>query len=186
MRLLMKYPVTQKYSIVILLLILSGSVVADSTKSSFEKDVRTLDGIIGAYYKIVSGPEGFKYNPTIDTFLHAPNPIITRFTETGEFERHTLLEEQKYLEKPYTEGFYETEIHRTVERYANLAHVWSTYETRAIPEGKALTRGINSLSLYFKDGRWWIASWSTQSEGANKLPGKYLPKNHLTSKVSGT
>jgi hypothetical protein len=182
----MKYPVTVKYSILIFFLALSGSVIADPTTSSFEKDVRTLDGIIAAYYRIVSGPEGFKYNPTIDTFLHAPNAIITRLNETGEFQRHTLLDEQKYLEKPYTEGFYEIEIHRTAERYANLAHVWSTYETRLTPNGTALMRGINSISLYFNDGRWWIASWNTQSEGTNTIPEKYLPETHLKNKASGT
>ncbi|MFT6753736.1 MAG: hypothetical protein ACI9VI_001063 [Candidatus Azotimanducaceae bacterium] len=172
----MKYSLTEKCSIVILFLVVSGSVIAGSTQSSFEKDARTLDGIIGAYYRLVSGPEGFKYNAKIDRFLHAPNAIITRFTETGEFQRHALLAEQKSLEKPYAEGLYEIETHRTAQRYANLAHVWSTYEMRATPDGKAFKKGINSISLYFKDGRWWIASWSTQAEGANKIPEQYLPK----------
>ena len=179
----MKNSVIKKFSILILSLVFSVSVMADTTKSKFERDALTIDGIISAYYSLVSGPKGFKYNPTMDTFLNAPNAIITRFKANGDFQRHTLLVEQKALEEPYVEGFYEIEIHRTEQRYANIAHVWSTYEVRPTPDGKASQRGINSISLYLKDGRWWIASWNAQTESANNLPPEYLPESGLRSEA---
>lgn len=182
----MKHLLYGKLSAAFLFMIIGLPLTVLAADSSLQKKTQSLDSIINAYYSVVSGPKGFKYNPDTDQFLHAPNAIITRFNETGEFQRHTLSEEQKFLEQPYAEGFYEVETNRVVERYGSLAHVWSTYEMRESPDGKAFKRGINSISLYFKDDRWWIASWGTQYEGKEEIPAKYLPENHLTSKASGT
>jgi hypothetical protein len=181
----MKYLLHKKLKFALLLITLSFPLTALADGASLQGKVQSLDSIINAYYSVVSGPKGFKYNPDTDQFLHAPNAIITRFNETGEFQRHTLSEEQKSLVQPYAEGFYEVETNRVVERYGSLAHVWSTFEMRESPDSKAFMRGINSISLYFKDSRWWIASWGTQYEGKDEIPAKYLPENHLTNKASG-
>lgn len=174
----MKYILSKTMRFAILLIAVSFSLTANSSDSSFSKDAQSIDSIINAYYRVVSGPKGFKYNPAIDNFLHAQDAIITRFNEAGEFQRHTLLDEQKPLQAPYSEGFYEVEVNRVVESYGGLAHVWSTYEMRGSPKAKAFMRGINSISLHFKDNRWWISSWSTQYEGEDKIPSKYLPKTN--------
>ena len=39
-----------------------------------------------------------------------------------------------------------------------------------------VSRGVTSMSLYYHEDRWWIASWSTQPEGDEPLPQKYLVK----------
>lgn len=177
----MKHLLSWKLKSAFLLMIIGLPLTVLAADSSLQKKTQSLDSIINAYYSVISGPKGFKYNPDTDQFLHAPNAIITRFNEAGEFQRHTLSEEQKSLEQPYAAGFYELETNRVVEHYGSLAHVWSTYEMRETPDGKAFMRGINSISLYFKDNRWWIASWGTQYEGKEEIPAKYLPENHLTS-----
>jgi hypothetical protein len=182
----MRYLIYKKLKFTLLFITLGFPLIWLAEGASLQKSVQSIDSIINAYYSVISGSKGFKYDPDSDQFLHAPNAIITRFNETGEFQRHTLSEEQKSLEQPYAEGFYEVETNRVVERYGNLAHVWSTYEMRESPDSKAFMRGINSISLYFKDNRWWIASWSTQYEGEEKIPAKYLPENHLSNKASGT
>lgn len=137
-------------------------------------DVQTIDSIINAYYDVVSGPEGHVYNVVRDEFLHAPNAIITRVDAVNPLQRHDLATEQQALQAPYPEGFFELEIGRVVESYGGLAQVWSSYEIRSTPDGKANARGINSVSLYYDQNRWWIASWSTQLEGEEALPEKYL------------
>tara|TARA_R110002124_G_scaffold259284_2_gene425166 strand:+ start:116 stop:667 length:552 start_codon:yes stop_codon:yes gene_type:complete len=182
----MRYLIYKKLKFTLLFIPLGFPLISLAEGASLQKSVQSIDSIINAYYSVISGSKGFKYNPDSDQFLHAPNAIITRFNETGEFQRHMLSEEQKSLEQPYAEGFYEVETNRVVERYGNLAHVWSTYEMRESPDSKAFMRGINSISLYFKDNRWWIASWGTQYEGKEKIPAKYLPENHLSNKASGT
>ena len=182
----MKNILRQKLRFTVLIITIGFSISAYSNESSLSKNVQSLGSIVTSYYNVVSGPEGFKYDPEADNFFHAPNAIITRFNENNDFQRHNLSKEQESLGEPYAEGFYEVEIHRITEEYENIAHVWSTYEMRNSPNSKAFMRGVNSISFYFKSGRWFISSWSTQYEGANKLPTKYLPENHLTSQSSGT
>ena len=46
---------------------------------------------------------------------------------------------------------------------------------RKSADSDAFMRGINSISLYYKENRWWIASWSTQNEMDEKITEKYLP-----------
>ena len=159
-----------------LFICLGYSATTLSSENYSDNDVLSLDGIINAYYEVISGPKGFKYDTKKDQFIHAPNAIITRFNEMGEFQRHTLLDEQKSLLEPYSESLYEVEVNRVVEEYGSIVHVWSTFEMRESPDSNAFLRGINSISLYFKDDRWWIASWSTQYEDDIKVPEKYLPQ----------
>lgn len=73
-------------------------------------------------------------------------------------------------------GFDEREIHRVTQRFGNIAHVFSTYETRAKPGGPILGRGINSIELFWDGKRWWIASaiWDDERPG-NPIPKEYLP-----------
>ena len=149
-----------------------------SSQNYPDTDVSTINGIIDAYYEVISGPKGFKYDAEKDQFLHAPNAIITKFSEVGEFQRHTLLDEQLPLLEPYLESFYEVEINRVIEEYGDIAHVWSTFEMQKSADSDAFMRGINSISLYYKENRWWIASWSTQNEIDGEIPEKYLPNNN--------
>ena len=137
-------------------------------------DVETIDALVAAYYEVVSGPIGYSYNAARDESLHAPHAIISRTNDNGLAQRHNLLTEQTTIEVPYTEGFFEVEIGRITEQYGNLAHVWSTFEIRNTEDGPAVSRGINSLSIYWDEGRWWISSWSTQPEGNQELPSKYI------------
>jgi len=156
------------------------SVSAETIASDYpvRGDVSSIDGIMNAYYGVVSGPAGFKYDHARDQSLYGPKAIITRFRDNGRFERNTVADETQPLD-PWTEGFYEIEINRIVEQFGNLAHVWSTFETRGTPEGTALSRGISSVSLYYRDNRWWIASWSTQNETDVPMPSKYAPDPNI-------
>lgn len=149
-----------------------GSVAA--ADYPLESDVKSIDAIVAAYYDVISGPAGFQYDADRDASLHAPNAIITRVSADGSLQRHDLAVEQEPLKEPYPEGFFEYEIGRIVEAYGDLAHVWSTFEIRRSPNGESVGRGVNSISLYYHENRWWIASWSTQPEGEEPLPAKYL------------
>ncbi len=138
-------------------------------------DVSSIDGIIDAYYAVVSGPKGYQYQAERDRSLHAPHAMITRVTDDGDLRRHTVAVEQASLTEPYPEGFYEEEINRIVHKYRDIAQVWSTYELRRTPDGPAFARGISNIALYFYDDRWWISSWSTQYENDEELPAIFLP-----------
>jgi len=77
---------------------------------------------------------------------------------------------------PDDKGFEEAEIHSSVQRYGDIAHVMSTYARRPWGADEILGRGINSIQLVHRDGRWWIASvvWDEEA-GAGAIPAEYLP-----------
>jgi hypothetical protein len=73
-------------------------------------------------------------------------------------------------------GFYEKEVARRVEQFGQIAHVWSTYESRHDPsDPEPFMRGINSIQLFNDGKRWWIVSIYWQHESAqHPLPEKYV------------
>ena len=73
-------------------------------------------------------------------------------------------------------GFWEREIDARVERFENIAHVWTTYESRVeSPDSEPVMRGINSVQLLRRDGAWRITSLVFQIErGTPGIPGRYL------------
>jgi len=74
-------------------------------------------------------------------------------------------------------GFYEKEIARRTEQFGQIAHVWSTYESRhSEDDPEPFMRGINSIQLFNDGKRWWIVSiyWQQENAGA-PIPEKYLP-----------
>ncbi len=62
-------------------------------------------------------------------------------------------------------GFFEREVHRVEERFADLAHVLSAYESfRREDDASPFLRGTNSCQLLFDGARWWILTvlWQHQ------------------------
>jgi hypothetical protein len=61
-----------------------------------------------------------------------------------------------------------------IERYGNIAHLWSSYALRS--DGKQVARGINSIEAIKEVGGWRITSIMVQAESAAApLPKEYLP-----------
>lgn len=158
----------------LILLSLAFAISAVAAEYPLEEDVSSIDAIVDAYYDVISGPVGHQYDAARDRSLHAPDALITRITPAGELQRHDMTTEQQALTEPYKQGLFEVELGRIVQKYGDLAQVWSTFEIRETPNGPAVSRGVTSMSLYHRDSRWWIGTWSTQSEGDEPLPEKYL------------
>ena len=150
------------------------------TMTAYADDTSSIDSIVNAYYEVVSGPEGFIYDADRDTNIHADGALITKVFPDGRFQRHDLSAEQAMISVPYDQAFFESEVDRRIERYGNIAHVWSEFEMRASPEAEPYSGGFNSISLYFKDNRWWISSWSTQYKDPSLEPSKSPAAGKLT------
>jgi len=76
------------------------------------------------------------------------------------------------------DGFFEREIARRMETFGNIAHVFSTYESKhAAGDPAPFARGINSIQLLKDGGRWWIVTiyWDSEKAG-NPIPSEYLLK----------
>ncbi len=164
--------------IITILSIMGFSCVHSQNPYPLKKDVATLDGIIAAYYEVVSGPEGPKQTER-DKSLHHPmaNVMVTGVTRSGEPFLRAMTLKEFHANVPM-DAFYESEIHRVTETFGNITHVWSTYESRDQLNGPITGRGINSIQLYYDRERWWILNWTYDSERTdNPIPEKYLPED---------
>jgi hypothetical protein len=147
-------------------------------------DVESIDAIIKATYDVISGPAGKKRDWERERSLFVPGArLIPTATVPGKTDVELaplVLDVEGYIErvKPLfeKEGFYEGEIARRVEQFGQIAHVWSTYESRHDPsEPDPFMRGINSIQLFNDGKRWWILSiyWQHESK-QHPLPKEYL------------
>jgi len=148
-------------------------------------DVSSMDAIIAAVYDVISGPAGKKrdWDRMRSLFLPGARLIPTGPRTTGGYGSRVLTVED-YVTRGNAifekESFYEKESARKTEMFGQIAHVFSTYESRHAPDdAKPFQRGINSMQLMNDGKRWWIVTifWQAEDE-KNPLPEKYLkPKN---------
>jgi hypothetical protein len=88
--------------------------------------------------------------------LEALNDWIARAKARG----HVLLEERQ--------------LKFQIERYGNIAHLWSSYALHS--DGKQVARGINSIQAIKEAGGWRVTGIMVQAESATApLPQEYLP-----------
>jgi hypothetical protein len=64
-------------------------------------------------------------------------------------------------------SFWEGELWRETRQFEDVAHVLSAYETRRTRDSEALNRGVNSIQLFRRDGRWWVSAMIWRREGRN-------------------
>jgi hypothetical protein len=68
----------------------------------------------------------------------------------------------------------EKQLKFRIERYGNIAHLWSSYALHS--DGKQVARGINSIQAIKEAGGWRVTGIMVQAESATApLPKKYLP-----------
>ena len=153
-------------------------------------DVSSIDGIIGAAYDVISGMAGQKRDWDRERGLFAPGarliPTAAAPGAAGNDDRGKpalqVLDVEGYIARVDSyfaeEGFYETEIARVTEQFGQIAHVWSTYESRHSPDdAQPFMRGINSFQLFHDGERWWIISVYWQHESTeHPLPAKYTAR----------
>ena len=144
-------------------------------------DVESIDAIMAAVYDVISGAAGEERDWDRWHTLFAEGATLSAVgrTPAGTYRR-VVMTPESYVERSgaalVQNGFFETEIHRVTESYGNIAHAFSTYESRRT-EGdvEPFTRGINSFQLMNDGSRWWVVSIFWQGEGPdNTIPAKYL------------
>lgn len=144
------------------------------------EDVESPDAIIKAMYETISGPAGPRnWYRERSLYLEGARliPIGKRVHKEGELE---ILSIDEWIEdaKSYLEAndFFESEIMRKTHAYGNIIQAFSTYESRSNPKEPPFARGINSIQLLKKDGRWWIVTvmWDNESRN-NPIPEEFLP-----------
>ena len=158
---------------------------ADSTTTPPQanpEDVASVDAIIAALYDVISGPAGQARDWDRFRSLTTPTcqllPIQRRRDGS---HQHSMMTVEQYIERagPFLEenGFFEKETARKTERYGNLVHAFSTYDSfRTAEDTVPFQRGINSIQLLYENDRWWIANIAWQPEWQDlPIPAAYLP-----------
>jgi hypothetical protein len=153
----------------------------DSAPKGNPSDVASIDAILAALYDVISGPAGGArdWNRFHSLFYPGARMMPTRARPDGKADV-LIWSPNDWIERVSPlfarQGFYETQTAVRIERFGNIAHAFSTYESRYAPgDAKAFSRGINSIQL-LKDGdRWWVMSifWDAERPD-NPLPEKYL------------
>src|SRR6266851_1480540 len=112
------------------------------SNSADPSDVESIEAIVAAAYDVISGPAGKKrdWDRMRSLFISGARLIPTAVDAGGndldlaaglapqmlDIEGFITRAEQAF-EKT---GFYEKEVARRVEQFGQIAHVWSTYESR--------------------------------------------------------
>ena len=133
-------------------------------------DVRTIDGLMKAYYESVSGHPGTRDGERMLSLFVEGGKISIGIE--GDEPTHELAE--NYLKTKrfltLTSDFFERELSRDTQQFGRMANVISTYGISDAMENTNYTaRGVTVLQLVKHSGRWWILSTMWQRE-SSELP----------------
>lgn len=124
----------------------------------------TDDADIGAaldeMYAMISGPAGPRdWSRQANSFLPEARQVRTWVDEQGRATKKSMsLDEYSADVAPFfaANAFFEVETERRIDRFGNVAHVWSHYEARRAPDDTVPERrGVNSIQLFNDPERGW-------------------------------
>ncbi len=144
------------------LLVLLFSCTPLAAQEARPDDVASIDGILRAYYEVVSGPAGGVTDAARDRSLHHPQAWVSIAGKDAAGKpvvRVMSLKDYHGDNAPRKEAFWERETARVVSRSGNMVHVWSSYASARTEGGEPYERGVNSITLFHDGHRWWIMGW---------------------------
>jgi hypothetical protein len=147
--------------------------LASQVPAAKPADVKSVDSILAAVYNVISGPAGERDWSRFRSLFVPDGRLSTTRSDTS--SAPLLLSVDGYISRAggyfTTHGFFENAIVNRVDRFGNVAQVFSSYESRHAPNEKPFARGINSMQLLYDGSRWWIVSilWDEESP-TNPLP----------------
>ena len=162
----------------------SITIQAQSLNEKNINKVRTLNSTILTLYAVISGEKGQERDWELMKFLFHPEAklIPSGKNKEGVYVARYMTPDDYILSNGQwlvDEGFFEKEIHRSVNTFGNITQVFSTYESyKSEADETPFMRGINSIQLLNDGERWWILNiYWTQESQENPIPKEYLPKD---------
>jgi hypothetical protein len=111
-------------------------------------------------YAVISFEEGDEPDWGGLQEIFSTHARITRITPEGTDyldPSSFLAMTRNMLEVGAYTSFYEVEVARRIERFGNVAQVWSAYETKRHRRAdQALDRGVNSIQLIYEGANWRV------------------------------
>ncbi len=145
-------------------------------------DAHSVESTIKALYESISGPAGARDWKRLASLLFPGARLIRTSIGPGGAPQAKVMEVEDY--EADTAGyfrnhsFYESQVACRIDRFGNIAHAFSTYESRHNPEDvHSFVRGINSIQLFNDGSRWYVLSvlWDSEREG-ERVPEMYMPR----------
>lgn len=158
----------------------------DHADGALAEELGSPEAVVTALYAVISGPAEHELKRDWSRFRALVLPdarfMIARWPDdTGspvddlrEWDVEGFITDATaFYER---DGFWEREIWGRTERYGNVAHRFSSYESRVgSEESDPVSRGINSFQLVRYGRRWWIASIVWDIEAPDRpIPDGYL------------
>ena len=143
------------------------------TDPAWLDDVQLIETVVRAMYACISGPAGAPRDWARFRFLQRPDALSLRTVIDADGRpRAEVFNVESYIRnvEPFfaQNPFFEIEIDSRIERFGQVAHVWSRYEARPAPDSPILLkRGANSIQLFNDGTRWWVVStiWDNERDG---------------------
>ncbi|HVG23996.1 MAG TPA: hypothetical protein VND45_07565 [Thermoanaerobaculia bacterium] len=127
-------------------------------------DEFSIEATVLAVYNVVSGPAGRRdWNPFKDLFV-AGGQVVSYENGTATV---TSPDDYATKNKPYFDanGFFQWPVETRVERFSDIAHVTSRFESRHAPTDAApFARGVAYFELVRSGDRWQVVSMTWQSQ----------------------
>lgn len=145
-------------------------------------DVATVEDILRAFYSAISTPAGGKLDQTRLRSLFVPGGRIAASVPPNSSRvadvRFLSPEEYAAISDAHTvtSGFFDSNPANQIERFGEMAHVYSTFESRSsLDDPKPMARGIKSFELLKSANRWYIVGVYWDWERPNfPIPERYL------------
>jgi hypothetical protein len=137
------------------------------------QDTQDIPRLVRAIYECISGAAGAPRDWARFRYLQHPQARSLRtVVDADGTTRAMVFDVDSYIldVAPFfaANDFHEVEIEQRVERFGQVAHVWSRYEARPAADSPVLLkRGANSIQLCHEHGRWWVFStiWDNERDG---------------------
>jgi len=146
------------------------------------KDVESVDSILKAVYGVISGAAGEErdWDRFRSLFIPEARLISASPRQDSAVIGYRVMTPEDYISRAgsylESQGFYEQEIHRSVDGFGPIVQVFSTYESRHRSDDREpFARGINSFQLLNDGKRWWVVTIYWTSERPDlPIPARYL------------
>lgn len=128
-----------------------------------------LEALMRAFYEVISFDDGSAPNWERMARLFSAHARITRLTPEGvDYMDLTSFRDmaEELIEVGAFTSFHEREIARHTDRFGDVLHVASAYETKISPDARDfIERGVNSLQWIREGDAWKIVSlcWDTSA-----------------------
>ncbi len=134
----------------------------------------SLDDVINEMYACICFEPGERPDWSGNDRIYAPGARLVRVNDSGIYEFDMVsyrTDFERMIDSGEMPSFWEGEMWRDTQQFGEVAHVLSAYETRRSRNGAVLNRGVNSIQLFQRDGRWLISAMIWRREGKDvKIP----------------